>query len=364
VAIFRAIEIARPTLLIDEADTFLNDKSDLHGILNSGHRRNSAYVLRAVSIGDGYEPRKFSTWAAVAFAMIGRAPETLEDRSIPVALRRRRRDEAIVPFRHNDVDDLRRLASMTARWSRDVTGEIGRAVPIVPDGIHNRQADNWSPLLAIADVASGEWPERARHAAKTLTMVGAGEDQSNNILLLADVRNLFGTRPEGKITTRELIDALAAIEERPWSEWCRGRPITPAALAKLLAPFGVVPVNLKMPGEKVLKGYRREHFEDEFARYLPPPAATPLLDPSDGHNSHVAQPLPGDGGSGCATSENPNNHAPSSGVAASANVASIPFMITHSMKDQLRGRGLSDDQIANLTPQEAHEILNLTAEER
>src|SRR5262249_60573386 len=82
-AIFRAIEIARPTLLIDEADTFLKDKSDLRGILNSGHRRNSAYVVRAVPIGDGYEPRMFSTWAAVGFAMIGRAPETLEDRSIP-----------------------------------------------------------------------------------------------------------------------------------------------------------------------------------------------------------------------------------------------------------------------------------------
>jgi hypothetical protein len=115
-----------------------------------------------------------------------------------------------------------------------------------------------------------------------------------------------------------------------------------------------------------LKGYRREHFEDAFARYLPPPivAATPLLRPLDGHNLHVSRPLPGDGGSGCANSKNSNNHAQSSGVAAakapkpSTNVASVPFIITHAMKDQLRGRRFSDDQIANLTPQEAHEILN------
>ena len=127
----------------------------------------------------------------------------------------------------------------------------------------------------------------------------------------------------------------------------------------------------ELPEERVLKGYRREHFEDAFARYLKPPpfvAATPLLRPPDGHNLHASRPLPGDGGSGRANSENPNNHAQSSGVAAvkapksSANGPAIPIMITHAMKDQLRGRGLSDDCIANLTPQGAHEILNRPAD--
>jgi Protein of unknown function (DUF3631)/Bifunctional DNA primase/polymerase, N-terminal len=367
--IFRVIEMYGPTLLIDEADTFLDNRSELRGILNSGHRRGTAYVLRTV--GDDHEPRKFSTWTAVAIAMIGRLPGTLEDRSIPVALRRRRPDEPIVSFKHDAADDLRRLARMAARWCHDHADEIGRAVPAVPDGIYNRQADNWSPLLAIADKAGGDWPERARQAAKTLTVVGAGDDQSIRIQLLADFRMLFESRQDAKITTKDVIDGLVAIEERPWSVWHRGKPISPAALAKLLAPFGIVPVNLKLPDERVLKGYRREHFEDAFARYLPPPpivAATPLLRPSDGHNLHVSRPLPGDGGSGCANSENPNNHAQSSGVAAvkapesSANGAAIPFMITHAMKDQLRGRGLSDDQIANLTPQKAHEILNSPAD--
>jgi putative DNA primase/helicase len=359
-SVFRVIEMSRPTLLIDEADTFLDNRSELRGILNSGHRRGTAYVLRTV--GDEHEPRKFSTWAAVAIAMIGRLPGTLEDRSIPVALRRRRPDETIVPFKDKRADDLRRLARMALRWCRDHASEVGRANPAMPDGIHNRQADNWSALLAIADAAGGEWPARARRAAKALTMVGAGDDQSIGITLLADIRNMFDSRPDGRITTQDLLAGLVAIEERPWSELQRGKPINPAALAKLLAPFGVTPVNLKLPGEKVLKGYRREHFEDAFARYLAPPpivAATPLLPPLDGHNLHVSQPLPEDGGSGWANSENPNNHVQSSGVAA---VASIPFMITHEMKEQLRGRGLSDDQIANLTPQEAHEILDQPAD--
>jgi putative DNA primase/helicase len=362
--IFRVIEKVRPTVLIDEGDTFLKDKGELLGILNSGQRRNTAYILR--SVGDDHEPRKFSTWAAVAIAMIGRLPPTLEDRSIPVELRRRLPKEAIVPFKHDDAN-LRRLASMATRWSHDHADEIGRAIPAIPDGIYNRQADNWSPLFAIADTAGGKWPDRARLAAKALTTVAAGDDQSISITLLADIRNLFDGRPDGKITTKDLLAGLLAIEERSWSEWRRGKPISPPALAKLLAPFGIVPINLKLPEERVLKGYRREHFEDAFARYLPPPpivAATPLLHPSDGHNLHVSRPLPGDGGSGCANRENPNGDAPSSGVAAvkapnsSDNGASIPFMITRAMKDELRRRGLSDDQMENLTPQDAHDILS------
>src|SRR5262249_20701150 len=96
------------------------------------------------------------------------------------------------------------------------------------------------------------------------------EDQSIRIILLTDIRNLFDSRQDAKFPTKELIDGLVAIEERPWLMWHRGKPISPAALAKLLAPFGIVPVNLKLPGEKVLKGYRGEHFEDAFARSLPP----------------------------------------------------------------------------------------------
>ena len=45
---------------------------------------------------------------------------------------------------------------------------------------------------------------------------------------------------------------------------------------------------------------------------------------------------------------------------SSANRSSIAFMITHAMKAQLRDHGLSDDQIAHLTPQEAHEIITAT----
>jgi hypothetical protein len=80
-AVFRAIEMARPTLLVDEADTFLSGNDELRGILNSGHRRNGNTIR---CVGEGFEPREFSTWAPVAIALIGKLPDTLEDRSVPV----------------------------------------------------------------------------------------------------------------------------------------------------------------------------------------------------------------------------------------------------------------------------------------
>ena len=78
-ALFRIVETANPTLLIDEADTFLVKNDELRAILNSGHRRGSACVIRIE--GENLEPRQFSTYAAAAIASIGPLPHTLEDRS-------------------------------------------------------------------------------------------------------------------------------------------------------------------------------------------------------------------------------------------------------------------------------------------
>jgi len=110
-AIFRLVDAFRPTLLIDEADTFRTRNSELRGILNSGYRRNSAFVMRADAI--------YSTWAPVAVAMIGRLPATLEDRSLVVRLKRRRPDEVIAPFRFDQTEGLGQLARMAARWAAD-----------------------------------------------------------------------------------------------------------------------------------------------------------------------------------------------------------------------------------------------------
>src|SRR5262249_13948351 len=104
-ALFRVIDRYSPTLLCDEGETFLRDNEGLRGILNAGHTRATAYVLRAV--GEEFEPRRFSTWGAKAIALIGTLPDTLADRSVEVRLERRKRDEKIERLRDSDPEEWR-----------------------------------------------------------------------------------------------------------------------------------------------------------------------------------------------------------------------------------------------------------------
>ncbi len=64
--------------------------------------------------------------------------------------------------------------------------------PDMPDGIEDRNADVWEPLLAVADLAGGDWPKRARVAAVTLVTAAADQKQRLGIQLLADLRTVFG----------------------------------------------------------------------------------------------------------------------------------------------------------------------------
>jgi putative DNA primase/helicase len=263
-AIFRVVESQRPTLLIDEADTFLAEKEELRGILNSGHRKGGS-VLRTV--GDEFEPRSFSTYSACAIALIGKLPGTLADRSVPIALRRRRPDEAVIPFRFDRTGHLDQLARKAARWAADNADCIRTADPEMPAGMFNRAADNWRPLLAIADAAGGKWPERARQAARQCAGAAAGDDQSNRVHLLADVRAIFTDRITDRMRSADLVAALVAIEGRPWAEWKRDKAITQNGLARMLKPFGIAPDSVRM-GDETPKGYQLAHFADAFARYL------------------------------------------------------------------------------------------------
>jgi putative DNA primase/helicase len=265
-AIFRVVEMQRPTLLIDEADTFLPENEELRGILNSGHRYGGS-VIRTV--GEEFEPRSFSTYSACAVALIGKLPATLADRSVPIELRRRRTDEPIESFRFDRTQHLDQFARKAARWAADNGDRIRGADPDMPAGVFNRAADNWRPLLAIADAAGGDWPARARRAVQYAgAATAAADEQSVRVLLLSDIRAIFAERAVDRLASAELVEALVGIEGRTWAEWKVGRPITANTLARLLAPFTIAPETIRM-GDRTPKGYQRARFEDAFSRYLP-----------------------------------------------------------------------------------------------
>jgi hypothetical protein len=123
-------------------------------------------------------------------------------------------------------------------------------------------------LLAIADAAGGDWPARARLAVQYTGASAAGDEQSARVLLLSDIRAVFAERRLDRLPSAELVEALIAIEGRPWAEWKAGKPITANGLARLLAPFAIKPGTIRTGGATP-KGYQLAQFEDAFARYLP-----------------------------------------------------------------------------------------------
>jgi hypothetical protein len=272
-AIFRVIEACRPTLLIDEADTFLPGAEDLRGVINSGHRQGGS-VIRTV--GEDHEPRRFSTYGALAIALIGKLPATLHDRSAPtIELKRRLRNEAVESFRLDQTGHLDLLARKIARWTADHANQIRDIDPKLPAGLFNRDADNWRSLLAIGEVAGGKWPEQAREAAALCCAVAGVEDAAQLELLLGDIRDVFDTKQADastsvdEITSAVLVDRLVEIEGHPWAEMGRSQKhLTQNRLARMLKPLGICPEKVG-PEEKRLQGYKRERFEDAFTRYLP-----------------------------------------------------------------------------------------------
>ncbi|WP_445680897.1 DUF3631 domain-containing protein [Radicibacter daui] len=268
-ATFRALAGWKPTLLIDEADTFLGGNAELRGILNSGQTRDFAYSLRIE--GDSRELMAYGTWGAKAIAGIGHLEGTIMDRSIVVELRRKREGEVVEKLRHAEPEDFERLARMLARFAQDAGEMIGAMRPDAPVELNDRAQDNWEPLLAIADHAGGHWPETARAAALQISGKES-EALSVSAELLSDIRDIFERLGCDKITTVDLLAALNANETAPWSTYNKGEPLTPRNLAKLLGEYRIRPRNISLKGTSP-KGYLTSNFEDAFGRYLPPKAA-------------------------------------------------------------------------------------------
>jgi hypothetical protein len=273
-SIFRGIEKYRPTLLIDEADTFLRENEELRGILNAGHARISGFVLRVE--GEKLEPALFRCYGPVAIALIGKLPATLEDRSIEISMSRRRPGETVERMRWTELfGRLRPLRERCLRWATEIAEDLRAADPELPPELDDRAADNWRPLVAIADLAGGRWPERAREAARVLSAARTETEGASGLQLLEDLRMLFGGRD--RITTSGLVAELERMEERPWPEFRRGKPITPRQVASLLRPFGIRPTTIRLTDGAVSKGYLSESCIEAFSRYLPPsPPSNPL----------------------------------------------------------------------------------------
>jgi hypothetical protein len=172
--LYRTATAEAHTLLIGEAHSLILGNPQLQRILNAGHCRDAAAVARA----DG----TFDLWCAKIIALIGELPASLADRALRIHLKRKRAGEAVTPL-HAIVPMLQGLAGHAARWSAQHLDRITAADPVMPESVINRAADNWRPLLAIADMAGGRWPDLARALAIKAAAETAIEDISAVALL-------------------------------------------------------------------------------------------------------------------------------------------------------------------------------------
>ena len=279
--IFRVIEAHRPTLLIDEADSFLELSEEMRGVLNSGHQRETARVYRIEEVRGTRETVGFSTWAPKLLAMIGQPPATILDRSISIKMQRKLRGEKIEKRRHATVD-VEGMRARCQRWAVDHGLALEESRPNIPQELNDRQADSWEPLLAIADRAGVEWGRLAREAAVGMAAGDAADlDEAElNEELLRDCREIFDELAARKkldnsveadrIASEDLTERLLGLAERPWGEANRGRPITQNWLGRRLSTFGIVSSAVRFADGRNLRGFKLEQFADAWARYISP----------------------------------------------------------------------------------------------
>ena len=272
-----------PTIVIDEADAIFGKgnkaregSEDLRGILNAGHSHGWPYLrwdIKTKSLDE------CPTFAMAMLAGIGDLPDTIEDRAVVVSMRRRAKGEGVRAFRRRRVvPSLHDLRDRLHEW---VTAHVDKLEHIEPDlPVEDRQADVWEPLVAIADLAGGDWPDRAQAACINLCSIERDDESTAGERLLVDLRTIWDKDAEhmptnDHIATSVILERLHGLEESPWGDWF-GKPLGARSLARLLRPYGVRSVTFRLNENETPKGYALSDLADPWHRYAT--TATPQQD--------------------------------------------------------------------------------------
>jgi hypothetical protein len=268
-AIYRLVDREHCSLLVDEADNLgLHVDGPLRATFNSGHRKGGR-IMRGWK--DGV--REYSVYSPMAIAAIGYLPLPISHRSITIHMTRYAGAEPLRRFDDMDTEDLDIAYQQIWMWSKKANLNPD---PDMPATLRNRQADNWRPLIAIADTFGTCWAEAARNAA--LAFSRGHRDEDVGVILLRDIRDLFDAHRADRFTSAALVNALNEMDSAPWSEW-RGarddrspRKLSQGELAKLLSPFHIRPKSIwparrHDTGRSSAKGYVRLQFEQAWSAY-------------------------------------------------------------------------------------------------
>lgn len=281
-ALFSAVDEAAPTLLIDEADTFLSGNSIMRGVINCGNTWRTAYVLRSrgkmrharpgapvaapsdpAALGGTQTVKQYSCWCPKVVAMIGTIPETIADRSIVIKMSRKLVEEKCLPLR--DLDGTR-LVRQCVRAARDLRAQVKTAGVERIEGLNDRAADTYEPLAVIARIAGGGWPEKITAAAQALNKSAHTSNESGELLL--EIVSCFFQYGVIKLFSTDLVRLLRKRGATNSARLFAHEFLTEHTLAKTLRPYGIRPVNVRI-GARVGKGYDGTAFREALQRYVP-----------------------------------------------------------------------------------------------
>lgn len=278
-----------PTILYDEIDTVFGpkakDNEDVRGMLNAGHRRG-ATAGRCVVKGKRVETEELPAYCAVALAGLNDLPDTIMTRAVVVRMRRRSPSEKVEPWRARlNEPEAHELRDALAAWAADDAHRV--EWPDMPDGIEDRSADVWEALLAVADLAGGCWPERARCSAVALVADSMAGAPSIGVLLLRDLKAVFAGRD--RMPTEAILTALHELDESPWGD-LRGKPVDSRWLSRQLGKYEVKSKNLRIE-DKVMRGYEAADLSDPWSRYVAD-SDNPIGELGQTTKSGATEPLP------------------------------------------------------------------------
>lgn len=269
--IVRLVSAGKPTILYDEIDAVFGNaraqeaNGDLCAILNGGYRRG-AKVYRCVTHGKKVETEALDAFAPVAVAGLRTLPDTLASRAVVIRMQRRAPGELVEAFRYRfHASQGEQIRDELAEWAEEHAANIGAAEPALPHGIQDRAADCWEPLVAIADEAGGDWPERAGAAAVHFNDKASDDTLTRGVELLRDIRDAFGN--DSRLSIKGLLDRLIEKPEAPWGD-LGGHPLNVRGLSQRIKEYGIKSNTVRL-GEHTAKGYLASDFADAWCRYLP-----------------------------------------------------------------------------------------------
>lgn len=352
--IFHSIdEDSNQTLILDEVDAWFNNTSgdsgnNLRGLVNAGFQRGA--TVSRMGGKNMSKVIKFNVFAPVVLSGIGRMPDTIEDRSVLVMMRRRATHEKVDAYRlGRDQRGLYKLRDRIDKWAKEVR-DVAKmyAVNGIDVPVDDRQADVWEPLLVIAQLAAGNWPDVAREACKGLCSKADVEEStySTGQLLLSDIRDTFGS--DDFIRSSDLVAFLKnQFHDSPWMD----DMLTTSKLARKLHAYGICP---RHSTDKGCRGYWRADFRDAWSRYLPDTPSEPSNCPDVGpdqaiwqdtrampETSHAAaDTLPDDSENGTVSSETRSSEGVTGHVDASdASTPPTPRTVADANEAKRRAKG-------------------------